>query len=494
MPRGEATLCSAAAWSRSADERTCVRGHDPSIACGKIPGNPVSDAPSPDSSEASTLDPRPSPDSSEASTLDPGPSPDSSEASTLDPRPSRRTMWLRLFVVLLSLAVGLSIVEGVLRSRIHVDADGNQTAFGARLAPFAAPVEWTRSQATKLAGGRNGCFRYDSDLGWTSNPRTRCRKGRYVYDSAGIRTSSVRRTPSRRPEPGVLRIGLFGDSFTHGDDVAHKDSWGHVLEQTLQQRGVRAEVFNFGVGGYGIDQALLRWRKQGTGFGLDVVVLGFQSENILRNLNMLRVLYWWRTRLPFTKPRFIERDGELVVINQPTVGPDELPTVLADLPGWALVEHEGFYDPADFEPRWWHASRVLGYFAVWKAHEVGRLWYSEQAQYYALDSPAAQLALRIIETFEHEVREAGSAFYLVHLPKAFDVDRLVADPASLSYADLRDELARRHTWVETGEAFVAARQSDPEDPLFFGREHYTPRGNQVVALAVADALALLAAP
>lgn len=391
---------------------------------------------------------------------------------------------------LISLSLGVGILEIIVRLRTKSDVDGNLTAFGGRIKPFALPVEWTRKYANKLAKGKNACFRYDPDLGWMTNPGARCKDGRYVYDRAGIRTSDPRRVPSTKKEPGVLRVGLFGDSFTHGDDVALADSWGYVLEQILVERGLPVEVFNFGVGGYGMDQAFLRWRKQGAAFGLDAVVFGFQSENILRNVNMIRVLYWWRTHLPFTKPRFILQGDELVVINQPALRPEALPDVLADLPRWELLEHEAFYDPADYEPRWWRSSRLLGYLGAWRAHEIGRLFYAGQTSYYSMDGPAATLTLRILEEFEREVRDAGSAFYVVHLPKAIDVARLSDDPESLWYAELREEIARRHTWIETTEGFLAAGEAGVGiDGMFRFGEHFSPEGNRVVAHAVADALA-----
>ena len=395
---------------------------------------------------------------------------------------------MRAMASVLGLVVAWAVLEVVVRARARTDADGNQTAFGGRLRPFAPPVEWTRARAEELASGKHPCFRYDPDLGWRNNPRTRCHKGSYIYDQAGLRSPSVKREPARAREPGVLRVGLFGDSFTHGDGVVYAQTWGHVLEQNLREQGVEAQVFNFGVGGYGIDQALLRWRKDGTGFGLDVVVLGFQSENILRSLNMIRVLYFWRTRLPFTKPRFVLRDGALEVLNQPTIGPEALPEVLADLEHWPLREYDEFYVPSDFEPRWWHASRLLGYLSGWKAHHVGRLFYEEQQRYYAVDGEPAALTLAMLAAFEEEVRSAGAQFYVVHLPKKIDLDRVSEDPESLWYAELRDEIEKRHAWVETEKAFMDAAAGSSVAAMFGRSEHYSPEGNAVVGASLAERL------
>lgn len=385
--------------------------------------------------------------------------------------------------LVLSLGPCLLVLEIVVRHYVEVDADGNQHIRGARLLPFRLPVERTRRQAAKLAEGKSPCFRYDPELGWAPRPVTACHGGLYVYDRAGIRSNRRRRNPPRTREPGVLRVGLFGDSFTHGDGVAIEDSWGQLLEDGLRHWGIEARVLNFGVGGYGLDQALLRWRKQGAAFELDVVILGFQSENVLRDTNMIRALYWWRTQLPFTKPRFVLEGDELVVRNQPAVSPDELPALLESLPSWPLVEHEGFYDPDDFEPRWWQASRVLGYLAGWRAHEVGTLENPAQERYYVPGSPSYELTLRLLDQLEREVEDAGAELLVVHLPKAIDWQRR-AEGRPLWYAALRDEIARRHQWVETEPGFDAAVERDPGVVLFDSGGHYTFEGN----VAIADVL------
>lgn len=403
-------------------------------------------------------------------------------------RSARRRVLFPVIALLLGLGFSLGVLEVVVRLGTKTDADGNMTFMDGRVRPFQPPVEWTRRHASMLATGKDACFRYDPDLGWSTNPATRCHKGQYAYDAAGMRAMSEHRTLAPKA-PGVLRIGLFGDSFTHGDDVGFGATFGQVLHRELEAQGVAAEVLNLGVSGYGIDQALLRYRKHGKPHGLDAVVLGFQSENILRNHNMIRVLYFWRTQLPFTKPRFVlGASGELQVMNQPAVSPDELPALLADLEHWELREHDDFYDPDHYAPRWWHASRTLGFLAGWKAHHVGRLWDTDQRRYYEVSGAPAALTLEILDTFEQEVQAEGGTFHVVHLPKRIDLEHLTEDPGSLWYAELRDVIAERHAWVETEAAFLAAAGEASIDAMYNGSDHYSVAGNQVVGHALAQAL------
>lgn len=51
-------------------------------------------------------------------------------------------------------------------------------------------------------------------------------------------------------------MSTFGDSYTFGSEVAEHQTFQSKLAGILQ-----ADVFNFGVGAYGTDQALLRFRR-----------------------------------------------------------------------------------------------------------------------------------------------------------------------------------------------------------------------------------------
>ncbi len=88
-----------------------------------------------------------------------------------------------------------------------------------------------------------------------------------------------------------MRIAIFGDSFAFGAQVPFEHTWGYYLENNLKEAGLNAEVLNFGVGGYGIDQAFRRWEKEGKAFSPHVVLCGFQPENVKRNVNLIRPIY-----------------------------------------------------------------------------------------------------------------------------------------------------------------------------------------------------------
>jgi len=122
---------------------------------------------------------------------------------------------------------------------------------------------------------------YDADLGWVNvkganfygNP------GKYSYDDGG-----ARKTP--KPFPTTL-ISSYGDSFTHGDGVEATDTWTYLLGLRF-----RTNTLNFGVGGYGTDQAVLRLEKNlAAGVRTRIVILGIETENINRTMGSFRAFY-----------------------------------------------------------------------------------------------------------------------------------------------------------------------------------------------------------
>src|SRR5262249_18411484 len=211
--------------------------------------------------------------------------------------------WLgRVLPLLLGVLVGFGVCEAVVRFGSRVDADGNWNFRGWRLPPYRLPVRRARELVEVYVSHKDRVATYDPDLGRNVFAHSRSPNGMFQYNQDGIREDHWDHLVSPRPRPGVLRIALFGDSFTNGANAPFDQTWGQVLETNLRRRGIEAEVLNFGVGGYGMDQALLRWRKQGRAFSPHIVLFGFQPENVKRNLNLVRLLYVLDSRLPFTKP------------------------------------------------------------------------------------------------------------------------------------------------------------------------------------------------
>ncbi len=172
-----------------------------------------------------------------------------------------------------------------------------------------------------------GHISMDSELGWTLRPRglgdQLQKKGLYHVNDQGFRgTGSV----ALEPADGITRIMALGDSFTFGSEVRDADAWPALLATTLPQ----VEVLNSGVPGYGNDQAFLLSQRLVSKFHPQIVLLGFQPENANRNVNVFRAFYSNDHYLPFTKPRFLLKDGVLELIQNPLQTTEEYRKVYAD--------------------------------------------------------------------------------------------------------------------------------------------------------------------
>ena len=75
--------------------------------------------------------------------------------------------------------------------------------------------------------------------------------------------------------PGVRRVAVLGDSFTFGVGTEFAEIYSKALEARLNRSGARAEVINFGVGGYNTVMELATWREQARRFKPDLVILGY---------------------------------------------------------------------------------------------------------------------------------------------------------------------------------------------------------------------------
>ena len=95
---------------------------------------------------------------------------------------------------------------------------------------------------------------YDPDIGWDSH------KG-------GKRTG---------PNSPKVCGAAFGDLFTHGDEVKDEETWPFLLSTYTN-----CEIENFGVGGYGQDQAYLKYLKSKPAG--QWIIIAISAEMLRRN-------------------------------------------------------------------------------------------------------------------------------------------------------------------------------------------------------------------
>ncbi len=382
----------------------------------------------------------------------------------------------QLLILAIATLLCLLVLEGAVRLLCQTNADGALRFRSTRLKPYALPVRGAERDIAAYFAPRGSTVIYDPELGWSPRP------GLAGHNTAGFITSGP--TPTRERSPDRLRIALFGDSFTEG---GYENGWWRSFEAQLNASGVMCEVLNFGVGGYGMDQAYLRWQRDGKQWQPQVVVMGFFAEDCYRNVNVLRLLRDPDSGIPFLKPRFVTQGEGLRLVNSPTPDPALVPAILRDFESGPLRSMEYFFRTDDFRWNGWRRSRLAALVEA-KLELVGEA--SRGKEFFRLDGEATQLALRIVRQMRTEAEGSGAKFYVAHLPGRTDLEtfrqtgRFPYDPL---YAALRAE----NTVIALETALEAAAGGRKFADLFFDG-HYRAQFHTVIGEEMARALRVAA--
>ena len=103
-------------------------------------------------------------------------------------------------------------------------------------------------------------------------------------------------------KPNVLRIAMFGDSYTFGYGINMRDHYTTMLESRFRD----TEVLNFGVDAYGIDQSFLRFKYHGLAFQPDIAILFVPHYGGYRHM--------YDNRFGRNKPKFELLEGNLWLV------------------------------------------------------------------------------------------------------------------------------------------------------------------------------------
>lgn len=386
-----------------------------------------------------------------------------------------------ILMVCISLALALMLLEAIVRVAGTVDADGQFSFLGYALEPYVLPINRLKEGIDAyLHNMDTATILFDEQTGWAYRPNSLRHQGTFTVNSSGMRS---RREFSEEPLPDTLRIAAFGDSFTAGDDANDDQVWTNQLEFALQQHGIRAEVMNFGVGGYDMGQAFLRWRGTGQQFEPDIVIFGLQPENLDRNVNVFRILYIHGPSIPFSKPRFYMNDGNLELINVPALPPERMVATFEAFATHPLAAFEDYYRSRDVVSKWWLSSRLGAFiYAVTKAQE------GASGADYGPASERGMLGKAIVDAFAADVAERAADFFVVHLPLPQHMAHVHSGGQS-PYRYLLEYLRQTYHYIPFDESL---------GPEYMDERYWGPTGHygeeveallgQTVAQAIADCI------
>ena len=218
---------------------------------------------------------------------------------------------------------------------------------------------------------------FDAKLGW-NNPTEPTRTTRVNCVGEVIEYNyrdGYRVTPDL--VTSEARIGLFGESFTHGEEVDGGSTISAVLKR---QFGV--PTINFGVNGYDPLQAAEKLKAEAAKHpNMNVAVLSIMHENVWRVVTSFKMIYFPTEGNLFHLKPFVDGSGHVVHLNYPLNYPDFIAESRSRFKDdyWAKPEGDFPYSismlkllfTTKFESLFW--SAVLGpYVHEYRHNEVTR--------------------------------------------------------------------------------------------------------------------------
>lgn len=355
------------------------------------------------------------------------------------------------------------------------------------------PKSWSavaaHNQDILARARREGSFLvFDPELGWTIAKNAHSRdytlneadkKGKEAahklgYDRDGTYASSIEGLRSAHAgmsltsSPHRKRIALVGDSFTFGLEVSYEDTWGEKLERAI---GHDVQVLNFGVDGYGVDQAYLRYLRDVTPWHPDIVILSVINDDLRRSMCVYSFLCFGGFETPFPKPRFVVAHGELTQVNNPLPTPASL-FGYHSIGALPFVDLDGSYDPIEWTSRAsdgsYAARLLLTHFRRWPAINPA-----------ISDSAMREVNTELFAAFVRSVKENGSVPVIVRFPSHTDLARAHPEPG-------RAGEVLRSAGIEYVNMEDCVRRVDASVRLV--RTHYSATTNGAVAKCLYDAL------
>jgi hypothetical protein len=396
-------------------------------------------------------------------------------------------LWVGMNVVTVVLMFGSAeVLARVLSMEIaagrvhHIDETHHveEKLFGRTLYPASWSRFSTNIQEVINRMAREGSYLIDDPiLGWTNGHSRKDKTGRYYSSAEGLRgphagmsfSDARTRHSTISRQPATVRIAILGDSFTFGDEVLCEESWGHVLETLLQPH---AQVLNFGVNAYGLNQAFLRYEKDVRAWKPQIVVIGIMSEMIKRSVNIYPFLQNPDWDFPFARPKLISNNGVPAVVNHPipTAGTIFSFARIRDLPSLDLDEYYRLY--------------------LW---ERGGMWYLLEKSYifrfaYSYRAPtddredertekALQLSQSVIQRLVREIVQDGAIPIVVYLPTKAELYRSIdTEDESLPLA-IRLFRNSGIEYLDPSPCLMKVETSK----AYLGGGHYSPQSNVQVA-------------
>lgn len=248
---------------------------------------------------------------------------------------------------------------------------------------------------------------------------------------------------------------------------------------------MNCRIVNYGVGGYGTDQTLLKLKQLIRADPSPTIFFDVMPENIIRNLNQYRQLIAGRPQFSL-KPRYKLESNSLKLVPTPDITLEKYEDFQKAPERYLKDEYfvrGSKYGKAEFKlPYTVSLLKVflnLNFRALFGA-DSGYLDFYDPSH----KSNALPLMAKIIEEAALLVKTEAKAFWVVVIPSCLDL-KYKQESGEWGYQSLLDILDQKHMPViNTGEDFYREMiEHNRSGCDFCGRcqEHFSPEGNQLLA-------------
>lgn len=351
----------------------------------------------------------------------------------------------------------------------------------------------SRKGLERLVSGEQGFYQIDPITGWSIRTGDSHKWAAYEANSNGIRAS---RNYDKEKPSGITRISCNGDSYTFGAEVSNGETWPDYLQDKLSGN---YEVINFGVPGTGLVQSYLRYKEIAQAYESDIVIIGFMSNNIQRNLNAFRPFLVPETGFPLAKPYGTLDEDKRLVLNPPPLKSvedyqkllDDTYTILRQIAQKDYYVRDKFVEqPTSRFPshRVWIylSSRTKIDDNIKLMLKKSNPYKKKRAEPYKPDGYAIKIAAPLFEKYANAVKAVSAKPIVVIFPNALDIrDSNRGKP--VRYEILKNILREKN--IETVDVLELFRDTYGETiPLekIYRRAHYNPETNLLIAEHLTD--------
>ena len=330
---------------------------------------------------------------------------------------------------------------------------------------------------------------FDKELGWCPQPGSekvkfdlimpQKLKGdmSYSFDQDGGRTCHC--------DPGVEHlISTYGDSFCFCREVSDEDTWQNILAKKL---GI--QVSNFGGGNYGLDQSLLRLKRNYPRHPTPIVVIAVTPYTFERILSVWRH-YSEPGNVLAVKPRFKLVEGRLTLIENIITDKNQFMSLRTRKGSFRSLDENYAYFKANYGFKKSNLADLIlspgkmSYiFQVLIGKKKGDNYHTKLKQQYlaslASRKDVRELFAKLVEDFHSDARQMGFTPVFMMLPDMANISYMQENGSY--YQDMLDSLRKSLPSLLMIDFYQHLEGRKDLNTLFVGSKwHYSPKGNKLL--------------